>query len=139
MIGDQDQNDPLDVLFVNERSMLDRQLLAEAVRPYATIFMDENGFEINFTESGEGLTAREKLLVFLLARKAVNLRNSMLLAKEAATPKEIEETSHIPGGTIRPVLKRLLDEKLVQQDSEGAYFVGNRSLRQIHGLLAKKG
>src|SRR5579871_2362029 len=98
-----DQNDdPLAKLFVEKREA-DLQLLADTIHPFVRIFLEGDTAEIRLTPTGNKLTAREKLLVYLLGRKAAALRS--YVQNEAASPSEIENDTGIPGGTIRPTLK----------------------------------
>lgn len=135
-----DNNDPLGKLFVDGQA-IDRELLANAIFPYVRIYLEQGNAQIAFTKEGEALTSKEKLLTYLLARKAIHLRNKELLASEAVSPKELEAATGIPGGTIRPVLKQLRDERLVQIDKseEGGYIARNHALNQISEMLSKKG
>ena len=131
-----DQNDPLAKLFDTSSLQDHRELLAETIFPYARI--DSETLEVGFTEEGEQLVARDKLLVFLLVRKALFLRN--MVPKEAAGPSEIEKATGIPGGTVRPQLRKLVDDKLIRTEAnEGGYFVPNAKIKDINKSLTKKG
>lgn len=128
-MSDQNQDDVYADIFVSGSS-LDRELLARTVAPHIRIFTDNNVVEIVFT-SAEKLTNRQKLLIYLLARKILN--DKQLLAedeKEGLTPSELEEATNISGGSIRPVLANLLKERLVQKE-ESHYYVPNYSLAQV--------
>jgi hypothetical protein len=47
----------------------------------------------------------------------------MPIADEAASPLEIERATGIPGGSVRPALKRLLKARLVERGIGGGYVV----------------
>lgn len=131
-----EKNDPLDRLFVKERDLSDRKLLADTLLPFATIYvLDTERFEVSLTDQGQQLPSWKKLLVYFLAHKAIAIRAAKGDEKEGLTPKQLEEETEIPGGTIRPTLKKLSDEGLVRQDTAGAYFVPNRIVRRIRDLL----
>jgi len=128
-----DQNDPLSKLFDTSALEDQREVLADTVFPFARI--DGETLDVRFTKEGELLTVREKLLVFLLARKALLMGNKIPL--EAVSPSEIERATSISGGTIRPVLRKLVDEKLIREDN--GYFVPNSRIKEINSILSKKG
>lgn len=132
------QDDPLGKLFDTTSVQDQRELLADTVYPYARI--DGETLEVHFTEEGEALTSREKILVFLLMRKALFMRN--IVSKEAMGPSEIEKgLMTIPGGTLRPLLRKLVDERLVRTDKgeDGGYYVPGNRIKEINALLSKKG
>lgn len=138
---DNTQTDPLDILFVDERQSVDREILATAIVPFVRIFIDQGMVYIDFTKEGNSLTNKEKLLVHLLARKAIHLKDKGLLPNEAITPKEIETATGIVGNTLRPLLLQLKKDRLVQTDKssdEGGYYVPNYALDQISEMLKRK-
>ncbi len=128
-----DQNDPLAKLFDITPLENQRELLANTIFPFARI--DGETLEVRFTEEGEQLTVREKLLLFLLTRKVLVIGNK--ITQEEVSPSDIEKSTGIPGGTIRPVLRKLLDERLVRD--ENGYIVPNTRIKDINKILAKKG
>lgn len=131
-----EQSDPLDALFDQSSVQDQRKILAETILPYARI--DSETLEIGFTDDGEQLVAREKLLVFFLARKALFLRN--MISKEAASPSEIEKATGMAGGTIRPQLSRLVDDRLIRKEAgDGGYYVPNNRLKDANSVLIKRG
>jgi hypothetical protein len=138
MASQQYNDDPLDQLFVKEKDRSDRKLLAETVLPFASIYQSDDGtYEISLTSRGDSLPSWKKLLVYFLAHKAISFRASEETIREAQTPKQLEEETGLLGGTIRPTLKKLLDDRYLQQDTTGAYFVPNRNLRRISEILAE--
>lgn len=132
--------DPLDSLVVNGDD-LDRQLLADLVAPFAALHLLKGVMTIRYTQSGDSLSAREKVLVFLLSKKALALKDPTGKATETASPTEIEKETGIAGGTLRPALRKLADDNLLVQDSKGgAYSVPNFALNRIKSILpVKKG
>lgn len=125
---------PLAKLFVDAQA-LDKELLANTLYPFARIYEDHGKLQVGFTKEGDALTVRERLLIFFLARKALHLEKG---ADEAITPKDLEAETGISGGTIRPILKQLKDERLVVQ-VEGGYIARNHALQAINEILTKKG
>jgi hypothetical protein len=132
----QNDTDPFDKLFDDNAGADFRDLLADTVLPFIR-FSDRAAPEIVFTLEGEKLTAKEKLLVFLLGRKILFVKGYVPL--EGIGPGDIEKATRIPGGTIRPRLRDLVDEKLVRiAEAEGGYLVPNSRVRQISDMLRGK-
>lgn len=131
---DEKEKDPFDMLFDDSLVEDQKQLIAETIFPYVR-FTSRDVFEIMFTDDGEDLTVREKLLVFLLAWKVFVIRE--MTTDEEATPKEMEEKTGIPGGSIRPTLKKLVDEKVIQSNNTG-YFIPNARIKRISQILGGK-
>lgn len=128
-------DDPLDSLLV-DGSELDRALLAGILLPRARLHLDRGKITIRFTEVGDKLTVKEKIVVYLLARKAQSLKDLEGQTIEQASPSEIEKATGIAGGTLRPTLRKLVDERLLVQDSKGgAYSVPNYALNRIKEFL----
>ena len=65
------EKDPLDDIFVNENEPANKRMLAEILKPYATI--DSKGV-IAFNENYEKLKESKKALVFMLCKKAMVLK-----------------------------------------------------------------
>lgn len=132
-------DDPLDELF-KDGEALDRALLAAIIKPNAVIHKDRNGFEIRLTPEGEKLSARQKILIYLLAKKVIALKDGTNQMSESAAPADIEKETGIAGGTLRPTLRRLLDENLVVQDTNGSrYRVPNHAINRISHIISSKG
>ncbi len=135
-MSDADREGPLDKLFVDQN--LDVQLLADTILPYVRLFADTR--EILFTEAWENLALKGKLLTYLLARKAMKESRRFEGYEEGATPTEIESETELKGGSIRPTLSKLVDEKLIrvsEVEGERKYRVPNHVLRQISSQLTK--
>lgn len=128
-----DQNDPLSKLYDTSSLQDQREVLADTIFPFARIDIDS--LEVRFTQEGELLTVREKLLVYMLTRKALVMGNK--LDEEAIAPIELEKATNISGGTIRPVLRKLVDEKLIRE--ENGYLIPNSRIKDVSKILNKKG
>lgn len=138
-------NDPLDILFVSERPTLsqqERESLAQGIAPYVKIFVDNDQVHVELTVAGQHLSTRQKVLVVMLARKAVVLRKQDLLDKESISPKQLEVVTGVQGNSIRPQLLSLKKDRLIQSDKnsdDSGYYVPNYSLQQVLDLLNAKG
>lgn len=128
-------SDPLDKL-IQDGNELDRALLAEIVYPRARIYVDRGTSQIRFTVAGDSLKVKEKILIYLLARKALALKDPEGKITESASPLEIEKATGIAGGSLRPTLRKLVDERLLIQDDKGRnYSIPNYALNAISRIL----
>ena len=142
-MSDASAGDPLDKLFVDQQP-LDRTLLAEIVRPHVRLYADTA--EITVTENWEGLNLSGKILVYLLARKVMELkqveRDGQLL-RQSATVNEIAAETEIKENTVRVTLGELLEERhirrLVKESGEVRYYVPDHALAEISALLGTDG
>jgi hypothetical protein len=128
--------DPLDDLFVKKEEVEgeNKALLARMIRPFAS--MDPETGEVFFNEEGDALTVKHKILVYLLCRLALFTRpNSVFPA--AVSPKDIEAGTHIAGGTLRPKLKELADDRVVVKSGDGLYQITGSTLRRAFRELER--
>lgn len=110
---------------------LDRALLATILKPF--VFLEKGPGAIRFTQAGHRLNSRAKVVAYLLARKA--RRALGFPDEEAAAPREIEGETGIKGGTLRPILKALREEKIVAKGPRG-YWVPNYALEPAKTILS---
>lgn len=126
----EEEKDPLQQIFVRPQQIKAEQkvLLAELILPFAGV-NPETG-EVYFKEAAENLlNAKQKILVFLLCRFALStLENTSF--SPYVSPKEIERETHIKGGTVRPMLSQLIEDKIVVKSGDG-YIVPASYLVQI--------
>lgn len=132
---DREETDPLDKLFHSGTSV-DRTLLAGLLDKRIRIYPEEGAKGIVFEI--KSFTARHKILLYLLARKAMKLRDPSSLEGEEASPKEIETDLGINGGTVRPALRQLADDHLVRVNANSKYLVSNHDLDRIERELTRK-
>lgn len=101
---------------------LDRQLVIGVLKPVLGI--DPKAMRVRPAERWNDLSARGKILAYLLARKAMKALELPIEA-EAALPLEIIGETGIPKGTVYPHLKGLYEARpqLVDRDSESRYWV----------------
>jgi hypothetical protein len=110
---------PLSRLVVDE-SVIDLELLAGTLEPIVRLDLRQGGFAF-LQGVRQRLNTRQQVLVALLSQKALHLLDERL--PEALRPQEIEASTGIRGGTLRPVLKRLSDGQTISQDASKGYFV----------------
>lgn len=120
----------LDDLIVDETE-LDRDLLAGILAPY--VRLSRGSGKPIFTPAFATLPASNKVLVFLLARKAA-VSLELAPGPESASPKEIAESTSIPHGTVKPVVIGLVKRGLLQGKAE-AYSIPSHALFTIKEVL----
>lgn len=124
-----------------DRAKLDRKLLTEVLAPF--IGIDAEAKEV-VPQSGWGrLGPDAKILVYLLARKAMRAMKSVGLEVEAAAAKEIEAATGVKGGTLRPKLIKMKTDGMLAQDKSKRYFVPThavlRAKEEIEGGIRNNG
>src|ERR1700674_4415980 len=85
---------PLDEVFV-KKVELDPILLKRMILPFAEI--DPDSAEVVFKEAGERLTAKHKILVFILCRLAFASVHPDTTIPKTVTPKEIGQGTEVKG------------------------------------------
>ena len=103
----------LDDLFVDGKE-IDKQLVAEILLPYVKI--DKNTCEIRPLRPWNDVKAYIKILIYLLARKAMVAWG--LNIEEAASNTEIISNTGLKSGTVHPAVRQLYDEKNLEQTKE---------------------
>ena len=119
-------DDPLDTVFDTPEELegVKRERLAKMITPFAIVDPENGTF---FTKPRwNDLTAKQKVLVYLLSRLALSIRNPDF--SKIVTPKDIEEATELPGGTVRPKLSELLKDRVVYRDKESGYYVQSTSV-----------
>jgi len=115
---------------------LDKKLVAEILAPY--VRLDKDKCSIRPTEGWVRLSEEQKILIYLLARKAM-LALSFGLTAEGATASEVVQETGVKKGTAHPALRKLLDAtRLLQQSKDGRYSVPNYAIPQIKSMLSEK-
>lgn len=115
---------------------LDQKLVAEILEPYLRLDKDKCG--IRPTEGWLRLSEEQKILVYLLARKAMVALNFGLTA-EGATASEVVQETGVKKGTAHPALRKLLlVDRFLEQSQDGRYSVTNYAIPQIKSMLSEK-
>jgi len=112
-------DDELEALVVSEKK-LDRKLLADILSPY--VRLDKDTSNISSLEAWLGLGADLKILVYLLARKAMILLRFNLEA-ERATASEVARDTNIKLEAVNPLLRKMYAEGIVERSKGRRYFV----------------
>jgi hypothetical protein len=128
-----DENiDPLDRLIMNtdEIDGESRKMLAEMLEPHVKI--DPDTGKVYFVPYPPKLNTKQHVLVFLLAKLALSQKNEAL--DPVYTAKGVEEGTGLPGGTVRPKLSELFNERIISKGDNG-YFVEGVNLYKARSIL----
>jgi hypothetical protein len=111
---------------------IDKKLVAEILEPYLRI--DKDTHAIRPLSTWDNLTAHIKILLFLVARKAMLALN--FITEESASATEIMQETGMIKNTVNPALKGLRDKKIVSQTKERKYYIPNTSIEKVKGLIS---
>jgi len=130
MVGpeDDDKDDatsPLEDVFIDDAKM-DEERVAAILRIYANV--GESTGRLQPTENYDKLTAGEQVLVTLVAQQGRVLRGDIETA--AIGPKKIAEISGVKVGTVKPTVRSLVDDGLIEDGEEG-YYISPTSLPRV--------
>ncbi len=121
----------IDSLFVSGEE-LDQELLTQILAPFLKISKETGAIIPN--ERWLKLNSELKIILLLLARKATKLRNPSMDG-EGLTPNEITLQTGMKGNSVRPTLKSLLEDRLVNKGEGATYSVPNYALVKIKAML----
>jgi predicted transcriptional regulator len=124
------EQDPLSSLIVKKQE-LDRKLLAEVLAPY--VRLDQESGIIMQTPEFISLTNADKILVFLLARKAAKTLN-LLSEPENLSPKAISTLTGINYDSVKPTLSALFKKRILQKNGD-AYLVPDHAILMVRSQL----
>jgi len=112
-------DDELEALVIGEKK-LDRKLLADILSPY--VRLDKDTSNISPLEAWLGLGTDLRVLVYLLARKAMILLRFDLEA-ERATASEIARNTNLKQDAVNPLLRKMYAEGILDRSKGRRYFV----------------
>ena len=120
-------DDALEALVIGEKK-LDRKLLADILSSY--VRLDKAINNISPLEAWLGIGSDLKILVYLLARKAMVLLHFDLEA-ERTTPSEIARDTNIKLDAVNPLLRKMYAEGIVDRSKGHRYFVPDDAIERI--------
>jgi hypothetical protein len=124
-------DDELEALVVGEKK-LDRKLVADILAPY--VRLDRNTRNISPLEAWLGLGNELKILVYLVARKAMVLLQFGIEA-ERATAIEISDDTNLKLDAVGRLLRNMYAEGLIDRSKGRRYFVPDNVLERVQEKL----
>lgn len=121
----------LDELFVSGKEV-DQEVVANILSPFLKV--DRDSCAIVPNEQWLELNNELKIVLFLVARKAMKFRG-LAIDNEGALPSEIEKETGVKGGSVRPKLKELFEQRIINRTDDARYFVPNYSLVKIKTIM----
>jgi predicted transcriptional regulator len=122
-----EMDDELEALVIGEKK-LDRKLVADILSPY--VRLDRETRNISPLEAWLGLGNELKILVYLVARKAMVLLRFGLEA-ERATASEIADDTNLKLEAVNRLLRNMYAEGLLERSKGRRYFVRDDALDRV--------
>jgi hypothetical protein len=126
--------DDLEALVIGEKK-LDRKLVADILSPY--VRLDRDTRNISPMEAWLGLGTDLKILVYLVARKAMMLLRFGLEA-ERATANEIADDTNLKLDAVNRLLRNMYAEGLLERSKGRRYFVPDDVLDRVMERLRQQ-
>lgn len=114
-------------------TQIDEGLLKGVLSPYIRI--DKITCEIRPNKAWNELKPRPKILLYLLARKAMKAMN-MDIDEEAASNTAVIDNTGVKKGTVHPALRQLLDEGILAQTKDKKYYIPNYSTEKVKEYIS---
>jgi len=124
----------LESLLVSGKEM-DAKLVTEILKPYLKIEKETN--DIRPSSSWTGLKSNVKILLYLIARKAM-VALGLPLSEEAASATEIMQKTGMKKGTVNPALRVLFGDGLIKQTEDKKYYVPNVAIEEVKAMIIEK-
>ncbi|MBU7047660.1 MAG: hypothetical protein HXS54_14595 [Theionarchaea archaeon] len=124
-----DNKSPLDELFI-ERQEVDENILRNILIRFVKI--ERESTSIIPTSDYDKLKEKEKILVYLLSRKAMKICN--LIENESGSPSEISKVSGVKIGTVLPAVRSYYKKGMLSRNKNG-YFIPNHALEKVAEVL----
>ncbi len=122
------QSDPLEDLFV-DGTEVNRKLLAGLLKNY--IVIDKDSHRPIMLGGFNNLSVKQKLLVFLLYKKALLVTGKINTENEPQKPKTISKETGVDFDSTRSYLSQLRSKGFIDKVKGGSYFVPGHALVKI--------
>ena len=120
-------DDELEALVVGEKK-LDRKMLADILSPY--VRLDKDTSNISPLEAWLGLGTDLKILVYLLARKAMILLR-FGLETERTTTSEVARDTNLKLDAVTPLIRKMYAEGILDRSKGRRYFVPDDAIERV--------
>lgn len=128
-------NEELESLLVSG-SEVDKKLVHDILSPFLRI--DKETCDIRPMSSWSDLRAKTRILLYLIARKAM-VALGLPLAEEKASATEIMQKTGMRKGTVNPALRSLLeDDRLLEQSEDRKYYVPNHAIERVKAIISEE-
>jgi DNA-binding MarR family transcriptional regulator len=124
-------DDSLEALGVSEKK-LDRKVLADILSPY--VRLDKDTSNISPLEAWLGLGTDLKILVYLLARKAMILLR-FDLETERTTASEVARDTNLKLDAVNPLIRKMYAEGILDRSKGRRYFVPDDAIDRVREKL----
>ena len=124
-------DDALEDLVVGEKK-LDRKMLADILSPY--VRLDKDTSNISPLEAWLGLGTDLKILVYLLARKAMILLR-FGLETERTTTSEVARDTNLKLDAVTPLIRKMYAEGILDRSKGRRYFVPDDAIDRVREKL----
>jgi hypothetical protein len=118
---------------IAEKGVLDEAAIERIVGSFVRYDVDD--LAVTFTPAIGELSNRAKILVYLVALQGWKFVTDDT-TPSSARPKDIEDATGIPGGSLRPTLRSLVENHLLSE-KDGRYSVSSTSFHAIERELSK--
>jgi len=124
-------DESLEALVVSEKK-LDRKVLADILSPY--VRLDKDTSNISPLEAWLGLGTDLKILVYLLARKAMILLR-FDLETERTTASEVARDTNLKLDAVNPLIRKMYAEGILDRSKGRRYFVPDDAIDRVREKL----
>ena len=128
------ETDEFDNLIVSSNEVINKRLVTDILMRFIKISTDG---EVLFEGTFFKLDNKRKILIYLLTRKVMKIKNIGSLETEEAGPSEISNQTGIAFGSVTWTV-RDLDSKLIKSIN-GKYYVPNYYIEKIKNLFKEGG
>ena len=122
-----------------ESASIDENLLTGVLSPLIRLVPNptEESEAIRPLPAFDDLRRRQKVLTVLITQRARVSLGDIGVESLGVSPAQIEEWTGIPGGSLRPLLRRMLTDRIVVQPDRGRYqvppYAMERAAKEITG------
>lgn len=128
------ETDEFDNLIVSSNDVINKKIIADLLTHFVKISTDG---EVLFENTFFSLDNKRKLLIYLLTRKVMKIKNIGSLEAEEAGPSEISNKTGIAFGSVTWTV-RDMDNKFIKSIN-GKYYVPNYYIEKIKDLFKEGG